>query len=166
MTGYNFPGMPTRTFAYDAHTGDELAQADSTLSGNDLAVAADGSHVYLTGDTTVAFDDELSRMWAVTVPHFIGLAVAADRDDTRLYVAGSVDNGRTCFEEPSRDQAVVALEAATGDVLWQARYAGLDPKSPDAAHDVQVSPDGTSVLVAGNTDTCTTDDVAALAYPA
>lgn len=152
---------------YDANTGERVSEGlTAAPTGNAIAISPDGSRVFMTGSTTVAFGGALrAPRWSRSVAGFVGSAIAMTPDGTGLYVAGSLSNGRFCNEgDPSSDFGIVSFDAATGRPTTRARYAGLDAKSDDAATDASISPDGSSLYVSGNSDTCGRGSVATIAY--
>jgi hypothetical protein len=171
-----------RTVAYSAATGADVRVAAYDDGGDDMAadvaISDDGSRVVVTGSgsgdfTTVAYDGSLHRaVWSARYDGGHGIddasAVAVSQDGSRVYVTGESQEGRiACFGEvPSTAFATVEYEAATGNQGWVSRYAGLK-KDPDQATDTLVSPDGSLVLVSGNSDFgCASSDVATVAYEA
>ena len=88
-----------------------------------------------------------------------GMAVSPD--GSRLFVTGfgsGVASGN--------DYATVAFDASTGTRLWTRRYDG-PARAQDAAEDVAVSPDGSTVFVTGNSRGVTSgSDIVTIAYAA
>jgi WD40-like Beta Propeller Repeat len=169
-----------RLVSYDAMTGDQARVAQyadgRNDSASDLAISADGSRLFITGNggpdfLTVAFGVPLSApLWTSRYDGRHGSdtanSVAVNPHGTRVYVTGESAEGRiACFGEvPSTAYATVSYHAATGSRAWVSRYAGLN-KHPDSASQVAVSPTGSLVFVTGDTDSgCTGSDVATLAY--
>jgi WD40 repeat protein len=150
------------TIAYDANTGHQLwlrtfDDADHLLDGGErLAVAPDGSSVFVTGHidgstvvqtATVAYDAATGRkLW---VQRYAGLqyaspaAIAASPDGSSVFLLANTSGGGQNFTF-----ATVKYAAATGDILWQRRYhsAGND----DIPTSLAVSPDGARVFSAGS----------------
>ena len=91
---------------------------------------------------------------------------AASPDGRRVYVTGTAAGGATGI-----DAVTMAYDAASGARLWAARWdSGLPPDATDSTYDVEVTPDGENVLVAGaaceaiaDGNTC---DLVVLAYAA
>lgn len=150
----------------------ELDQAtDSTLS-------SDGTKVFVTGYNqrprhrddyaTVAYDAATgTRIW---IRRFNGAgngldnatALAASPDSTRVFVTGS-SLGSLSF-----DYVTVAYDAGSGVKLWSRRFDGLG-KDFDRPRAIAVSPDGTTVFVAGESQgfgTETWATIATIAYDA
>ncbi len=152
------------TLAYRASTGRRLWKAfyDGGFGYNrawDLVVGQDGS-VFVTGESmgpnglafgTVAYraSDGLQR-WSAQYAGGTGdnraYAIAASPDGSTVFVTGPSDRhrGRT-------DYATVAYDAATGSQLWVSLYDGPS-HDYDIAQAIAVSPDGTKVFVAGNSE--------------
>jgi DNA-binding beta-propeller fold protein YncE len=152
------------TRAFDAATG--AVQWTAIYHGqgtvNDapqaLAVSPDGWRVFVTGTTTdvngipryitVAFDASTgARRWAASysVQHLSAraAAVAVSPLGTQVFVTGGSagPTGQASF-------ATVSYDAATGARQWVARYTAAPGRASGAAA-VAVSPDGSTVYVAG-----------------
>ena len=70
------------------------------------------------------------------------MPVAVRPDGSQVFVTGeSSGNGGYTY-----DYATIAYDAATGTKLWTQRYPG----SPDGAHAIAVSPDGSQLFVTGS----------------
>lgn len=141
-------------------------------------MSPDGATVYVTGDSqsgpgpstrdylTVAYDaatgDELwtARYNGPGDDQDIALAVHAAADGASVYVTGESGG-----EGTGSDYATVAYDAATGDELWVGRYDG-PAGDDDVAHDVDMSPDGSSVYVTGQSGGDTGPGYATVAYDA
>lgn len=123
--------------ASPAHAASRLlwSQVFESGSANDLALAPDGTALYLTGCNpafcggavqTVAYSVGSGRqLWSASFQGTFGYgrAIVASPDGKRVFVTGS---------------ATIAYDAATGAQLWSAHYFG--------SH-IGVSPDGTKVFV-------------------
>jgi DNA-binding beta-propeller fold protein YncE len=184
------------TVAYDAATGHKLwsraidAQGDEI--GRALAVAPDGSAVYVTGYRsgapgadgrplscnsgraaveadyiTIAFDAQTgSQRW---IRNYDG----PDHDCDEAYGLAVAPDGSRVFVTGSSfsltsdsDAATVAYGASDGSQLWAARYDGPDHLY-DTGDSLVVSPDGARVYVAGNsTGAATQQDFLTLFYDA
>ena len=166
------------TVAYGASDGLELwvKRYDSPEhqfdAAKDIGVSADGSVVFVTGQSTgatnndygtVAYDATTgSRLW---VKHYSGRrtdiarALAVSPDGSALFVTGgSVRHTR------GGDFVTVAYEPSTGAKLWSRRY---DYTRSDYAIAVEVSPDGSVVFVTGPSVRPTSGrDYATVAYDA
>lgn len=80
------------------------------------------------------------------IPHSDFRGIATSPDGSRVYAAGYME---TDTADRQREILLVAFHAETGEVAWQARYAGA-PYRDQWGWDVVPSPDGTSVYVTGN----------------
>lgn len=167
VTG-NIRGEPTRnldvaTVAYDAATGRELWASRYGLKRDDTAraleVSADGSTIFVAGKSqspttgrdyaTVAYDSATgTKIW---VDRYDGPNTGGDKatalgvspDGSALFVTGE-SRGATSH----RDYATVAYDPATGDRLWVRRFDGGDGLR-DLARALEVSPDGSTVVITG-----------------
>jgi outer membrane protein assembly factor BamB len=160
-------GYDYGTVAYDAATGDQLwsRRYDGPASSGDevfaLGVSPDGSEVFVTGNSpgstigedyaTVAYDASTGdRIW---VKRFTGRTSAGYVDSARaLQVSPDGSEvfvtGGTTGASGSYDYTTVTYDASTGEKLWAKRYDG--PRHGyDAAAAVEVSPDGSAVIVTG-----------------
>jgi len=151
------------TAAYDASSGAELwvSRFNGPGNGNDaplaIAVSPDGTRVFVTGHgsglaggdvyhsvvATVLYDAATgAELWVAVAPEgVVGAgppALAISPDGSRIFVTGSRDVGG------SSRYATLAYDAATGALLWSAVGGGTNPSSID------VSPDGTTVVVSGS----------------
>jgi WD40 repeat protein len=95
---------------------------------------------------------------------------AANKADTPSSLAVSPD-GSTVFVTgasqrwPSPAFATVAYDAVSGDTVWEQTYRGAG--SGARANEIAISPDGSIVIVAGETESSTTGrDVGIVAYDA
>ena len=153
------------TVAYNTATGRQLwvsrynGHANGAEAGRSVAVSPDGSRVFVTGASqgmtsnydyaTVAYNAATGApLWT---KRYNGPANGSDKaaaaavrpDGGTVYVTGTCSGSRS-------DLATIAYRAATGSAIWVRRYGGaLD----DLANSLAVSPDGSSVFVAGSTTT-------------
>lgn len=151
------------TLAYDAATGTTVwrHRYSSPLSISQdtpaaLGVSPDGSTVFVTGtsDGRPNGDDYLTVAYAAGTGHLLWTARynLAFQDSART-LAVSPDGGAVfvsgfSVSTTALDIETIAYDAATGDRLWKSRYDG--PAShEDQANAMAVSPDGTTVYVAG-----------------
>jgi hypothetical protein len=178
------------TIAYDVRNGRVLWQqrfagigAGGSDRANAVAVAPDGSQVYVTGDSygnkragatssqydyaTVAYDARtgaqrwVARYGGPVAGFNAAIAIAASAD--RVVVTGQ---SRGATTDDVRDYGTVAYDAATGQEAWQQRYA--PPKSDEVALDLALSPDGATTFVTGSSrpvvNYTALDEAATVAY--
>jgi predicted RNA-binding protein with TRAM domain len=171
------------TVAYDATTGSQRWATRSNGPGNGLeyaqalSVSRDGSTVFVTGYSpgsrgdddyaTVAYSSPTGRtIWERRYngpgnDADEGRAVDVSPDGSTVFVTGNSVGSRT-----GTDYATIAYSAATGATVWKQRYNGPG-NSGDLAHALRVSPDGSTVFVAGESIGSNGGfDYAALAYNA
>lgn len=127
-------------------------------SSQAVAVAPDGSTVFVTGSTefgpdgdsgTLAYDARTGeKRWADSYPagpgRGSGHAITVSPNGKRVYVAGSV-SCPTCSTGSDDAIFVNAYNAANGDLLWSKRYAALG----GTGMSVVTSADGSELFVAG-----------------
>lgn len=184
VTGNTLAELPqwrtSATVAYDASTGDEIWEVGSDASATpmivtSLAVSNDSGIVYITGKrllgdwydiVTTAYEVlSGSMLWgrrSSGVPpgtSTIANAIVVSPDGSAVYVTGGTGPDR------NPDYATVAYEAVTGAELWVRRFQG--PRDGfDMARSIAMAPDGTKVLVTGESDGSTSRDFVTLAYSA
>jgi WD40 repeat protein len=170
------PVYDDATVAYAAATGRQLWAARSpagSLSGIGppfaaLAVSADGTRVFVTGPApsdsgtstdyaTVAYDAATgSQLWATRLDDGntdVATAVGVSPDGTRVFVTGYSQSAT------GTSYATAGYDAATGSQLWLARYTSATASASSLA----VTPDGTTVIIAG---TSTAGSAATVGYNA
>jgi DNA-binding beta-propeller fold protein YncE len=177
-------GFDVATVAYDPATGDELwakrynGPIDSDDAGTAVAVSPDGAKVFVTGYSdggypspffdyiTLAYDASTgAKLWARRYD-----GPASGRDDAAS-VAVSPDGaaifvtGESASSTSGDDYATIAYDASTGAKLWVGRYNGPGDLG-DYAYVVVVSPDGTKVVVTGQSSGAVNPDMATVAYDA
>jgi hypothetical protein len=165
--------------AYNASTGARLWVALYSSAGSPfaLAMSPDGSKVFVTGYTldsngdrvvtTVAFNPKTgAQLWVTYDFGSIGFAIGVSPDGSKVFVTGTV-------QVPQGLQAsdvfmTMAYDASTGTQLWQTLYRGADPNAPTDTYagTLVVSPDGSTVFVAGSSSGTTNYDYATVAYNA
>jgi outer membrane protein assembly factor BamB len=131
------------------------ASADGSEAASSIAVAPDGSHVYVTGHSQVASIDYTTIAYEATTgeerlvaryrgPSDVSVAtsLAVNPAGPVVYVTGESKGPSGRF-----DYATVACASSSGRRLWEARYgpAGGD----DQARSVATGPDGRTVYVGG-----------------
>jgi hypothetical protein len=144
----------------------------------DIAASPDGSMVYVTGASgasrtgwdyaTVAYASSTGATRWVSRYDGFGTtfdidqahALAVSPDGSAVFVTGVSTDAPGFY-----DYATVAYDARTGDQLWVGRYRSGE--MDDAASDVAVSPDGSTVFVTGTSNGFgTLADYATVAYDA
>jgi outer membrane protein assembly factor BamB len=148
VSGYvlnpGYTGLRLLTVAYNAATGAVLWQATgSTLTGGlvwPVAVSPDGSTVFAgSPDQTVAYNAATGALlWTQPVA---GAAITVSADSKTVFVTGGTGLPHT----PTMTEA---LNATTGAQLWQAEYA-TGPRISTRSTSIGLSPDGSTVFVAG-----------------
>jgi PQQ-like domain len=188
-TGRSYGGATTGndalTTAYNAGTGAVLwkSRYNGPVNGSDtshaLAVSPDGTRVFVGGQsagnsaagvsaTTVGYSASTgAKLWAARYNGPAGggfdaiYGIAVSGDGTKVFVTGRSDGGST-----DSDIATIAYNAATGAKLWAARYDG-PPHGSDGSESLELTPDGTKVLVTGYSyGTSTNSDFETVAYNA
>lgn len=169
------------TLAYNASTGAKQWVKTYNGPGNDydqataLGVSPDGSTLFVTGASrgtgtrldyaTVAYDASTgARSWVTryngpgnAMDYATALGVSVD--GAIVFVTGHSRGSGT-----SDDYATVAYNAATGVTLWTKRYDGPGHGS-DMASALSVSPDGSAVVVTGESvATTSATDYTTVAY--
>lgn len=157
------------TVAYDARTGEQLWDArtkwDGTVFNSPNAIVADGSRVFVTGQTklgsdnnvgTVAYDSSTGeQLWSESygvAEHDLelGKAIAMSPRGEGVYVTGVSSSSRTkqvfLNQTQSGDQLTIGYDPATGNRDFVARFnsTGYDY---DVGHDAVVSRDGSMLYL-------------------
>lgn len=169
VTGYSYDATWSSdyaTVAYDAVTGAQLwaKRYDGSAEGDDvarsLAISPDGSFVFVTGSSvnkttlspdyaTVAYDaDTGAEGWATRYDgpvhgDDVARTVGVSPDGSALVVTGDSQSADT-----GGDFVTISYDTATGATRWVERYDGPASRG-DRATTLGVSPDGTTVVVAG-----------------
>jgi WD40 repeat protein len=176
-------GSDWATIAYNAATGARRwvqrynGPANFTDDANALAVSPTGGTVFVTGDAfvahtgfnyaTVAYNAATGakrwvKLYTGSGLRSTALSVAVSPNGNRVFVTG----GSAGASSNNFDYATVAYTAATGAKLWVKRYNGPG-NGFDAAVQVAVSPDGSTVFITGeSTGTTSGPDYATIAYTA
>lgn len=170
--------------AYDASTGAREWTARTARSGGAsafaeaVAVSADGSRLFVTGDVelsietrrtwTVAYDTtDGAVLWASTLPGgphdaAIPRRIAVSADGTAVFVAGSRTG--THGIDDFWDYFTVRYSATSGAEAWHRRF-DAPAHGGDTAQGLGISTDGTRVFVTG-TSRGSDRDLATVAYDA
>jgi PQQ-like domain len=149
--------------AYDAESGATLWVAEQggfASYANGLAIAPDGSTVFVTGQITgagghwdyltIAYDAPTgSILWTRRYDdpghgNDVAYSVSASPDGSKVFVVGS--SGRSGGSSPD-DFFTIAYESSTGATIWGRRFDG--PKGPYRAPSGAVSADGSRLFVVG-----------------
>ena len=161
VTGYGKPagatGQEALTVAYDAATGATLwTQAVGRAGeGRSIAVAPDGSAVFVTGNDTcgkpattcyltAAYNAATgATLWTEQVPNTgVAGSIAVAPDGSAVFVTGV----GSCGQRSPSCYVTVGLSATTGANLWTQTFSSRKAGSPAA---LAVSPDGSEVFVTG-----------------
>jgi PQQ-like domain/WD40-like Beta Propeller Repeat len=167
-----------QTVAYDA-SGAEVwirrYRQDGPFNNGAAAIGVgpNGSMVFVTGFTsndtdvdyvTIAYDAATgTRVWKrqYTPPltsSDVPAALGVSPDGSAVFVTGESSGGPT-----GKDYLTVAFSAATGRLLWAARY---NLSFRDSARTLSVSPDSSAVFVSGYSVSDTSLDIETIAYDA
>jgi len=145
------------------------------FSGEDvagLAVSTDGSRVFMAGTLdafshptmwTVAYDSSGTQLWARrgTNPEIAtAAAISVSPDGSALFVTGSV------YTDTNLDFVTIAYDPSTGVRLWKRRFSSSLGNSRDEVAALGLSPDGSTVFVAGTSGGPFDTDYAIVAYAA
>lgn len=171
---------------YNAPGGDASSSVGDSASA--LGVSPDGNRVFVTGasiggDTgfdyaTVAYSaTDGSPLWDTRYNgpangSDLASALGVSPDGNRVYVTGRSPRVGP-FDIDDYDYTTLAIDSADGTQIWAARYDGplVPPRRvgpfADHAHALDVSPDGNSVYVTGQSPSDGTNhDYATVAYDA
>ncbi|MGH2709596.1 MAG: hypothetical protein ACRDH9_00115, partial [Actinomycetota bacterium] len=179
------------TASYDHPAGHQAHGHDQV---SDMVVSPSGDVVYMTGASwdgpmpngcsggdydfaTVAIAASGERLWSARLgfdtgclPLEVPTDIAISPDGSRVFVTGhrgaalwNSDPGHIRLGPGVLTYLTVAYDATTGEELWNAVYAG-PPPGLDIAHAVEVSPDGSAVLVTG--ESAGASGMATIAYDA
>jgi hypothetical protein len=170
VAGWTSRGSGTfpRTVALDQATGDLLwakrRGPDGTFDEivQDVVISPDASTVFVVGTGSTDFGNSTDgfamaydaatghRRWVLVYDghdHLRdgSLGIAVSPDGSMVYVATESESATTAF-----DYVTSAYDAVTGSPLWTNRWNGTshDVDQPSA---IEISPDGTTVLVTGRT---------------
>ncbi len=126
----------------------------------DIGVSPDGTMVFITGQSGGPSSSQIlivaykaasgGRAWSTRIGSQLLFdevrALAVSPDGSVVFVTGV----RRYFDDT--DIRTIALDASTGSVLWSRRYEGTFHQT-SAATDLQVSPDGSLVVMVGWVET-------------
>jgi outer membrane protein assembly factor BamB len=153
------------TTAHDPETGEVLwtaaTRGDWGLAVlHDMAVAPDGSKVFVAGFTQLAVDNADFLVQALDAAtgalvweaRYDGPARYLDSADA-LTVSGSrvIVTGQTHMGSGAINAATLAFDADTGEQLWESRFNGAGIESRPVA--ITTSPDGSLALITGKRET-------------
>lgn len=169
-SGHNdeFTDASYETLALSSQDGSRLwdrAFHPGPASAYSVAIPATGDVAYVTGIAGVGYggDYEIatiahdladgSHRWVSRFdggrPIDGGQAVSVSPDASRVFVAGWSETGPRTNLRVRSAFTVLAIDAATGTQEWVSRTEGTSP-GLTVAHSVSVSPDGSTLLVAGH----------------
>lgn len=155
-------GVDDRCEAWVATYDDNELATNASESPADVAVSPDGTTVYTAMKTTVgqgfsgksrwavsAHDDEGASKWLVKWGsldrHSFPTSIAVAPDGDLIFVSGS---WRTDQVAADGHLTTIAFDATTGEIVWTATYDGPGGGT-DNARELVVSPDGTTLYIAG-----------------
>jgi hypothetical protein len=144
-------GDVTLVIAYDARTGAQLwTSLPGGYGGDGVAVARDGSSVYIAGDHVIASINSTTGTARWTVPD----ALTTPAGTLAIYpyaVALSPDGQRFAVTGSASGYGTTVLATSDGAALWSSSFAcGCESSSnSDTARSVAFAPDGGSVVVTG-----------------
>ena len=167
VTGSSYQGQSGTsivTIAYDAAAGTQGWLETFSDTGSDvpidISVSPDGSRVFVTGQAgltpgylTLAYSAASgTHLWQATYFGVYSLiratGIATSPDGSSVYVTGFTLSS-------TLDMTTVSYDAVTGTEQWETRYDGGQDDVPRA---LAVTSDGSSVLLAGYTGCCTSQD--------
>lgn len=177
------PDSDYATVAYDSSTGATFwARRYGALVGGQewtrgLGVSPDGTKVFVTGHVlgaggtydygTISYEAATgASLWVRTYSGVPGRSdfassLSVTPDGTKVFVTGTSEGGSRDL-----DIATIAYETSTGATVWERRFTRL-ARGTEEAVAIDVSPDGTKVILTGRSDTfgsSNSDDYVTLAY--
>jgi hypothetical protein len=161
------PGIAAPAMGAAAGTGHAVPAPGSLRwtsvhDGSAYSVVAgpDGDRVFVIGSSLVAYDAGTGTL-AWPFPGGGGLLGTVSPDGRRVFVTRTVGGGGSTV-----DISTLAVDAATGKLVWARRYNGRANRN-DEADAIAVSPGGGRVLVTGSSQGRTSGfDYATVAYDA
>jgi PQQ-like domain len=142
----------SETIAYNAATGATLwtrRYHPFVAAAVSLAVSPDGTTLYVVTETStvLAYATATGRLlWASASQSAFTAQGVLSPDGSKIFLTGSILVSG--FEE----YETVAIDTATGAVVWNRRYGSPNATHPDASNlatGIAVSADGSEVFVAG-----------------
>ncbi|WP_051433349.1 S8 family serine peptidase [Promicromonospora kroppenstedtii] len=145
-------GRPLWSDVYGGPTGvggDQTGFGISPDGGTLFVLAAGGGYGNESDYVTIAYDAATGERRWVSVYDAEGLsdygeALAVSPDGSAVYVTGM----SLLDDQGAADYGTVAYDAATGEELWRSLYDGPVGET-DAARAIAASPDGSAVVVTG-----------------
>jgi hypothetical protein len=175
-------GSDITTIAYDSATGNRLwvRRYDGPAHGEDdawmVVASPDGTAVLVIGQSTgissgfdyavIALDPSTGdRLWVRRYDgpghgEDVPISLKTSPNGSRLFVTGSSTGSRGDF-----DYATLALDVATGRLIWVSRYDG-PAHGDDEPGALTVGPNGVVYVLGGSPGVGTGSDVATVAYSA
>jgi DNA-binding beta-propeller fold protein YncE len=189
VTGNSLDGVgrvQIATVSYDALTGSRRwierygAPGSTNTQSTAIAVSPDSTKVFVTGHdqptlgnaydaATLAYDAASgNRIWAKQYDDPLhgddeGTSIAVAPSGSVVYVGGGTTGANAGIQD-NPDFGTFAYDASTGALLWLATYVGVNEDKPDSVLSIAVSPDGTRIFVAGQSDSSSGSDYATVAY--
>lgn len=169
------------TVAYEASTGHQLwvqtfTQGYQASDGQAVKVSPDGARVFVTGYSysgstddaiTIAYDLATgAQIWLTNTfggpDDELAFAMGVSPDGDRIFIAGETRVPNSIY-----DFLTIALDSASGAVLWTRTYDG-PAGSNDVVNSMASSPDGSRVVVTGRSHggALSRNDMATIAYDA
>ena len=154
------PGVDDKCELWTASYDDPELGDTSSQSPQDLAVSPTGDRIYEVLNSSITVNNDFRSRWTViaydatggqawvtkwgdpTHFNFVTSVEVAPSGDV-VYVSGT---SREKFEGPGGRMVTLALDAASGDIVWESTFDA--PGGSDNAREIVVSPDGRSLYIA------------------